>query len=356
MSNDFLPFAVGGSANVTPQATYAANTALTQGGFQSGIAKSPDMNKVCRQSSIMAAVLAQFIVARTGANATDDGTTATLLANLLLSSAAVNGDATKTFSVAPATQSQHAVQLQQVGHGQCRLSVTSTTVLTLKPYNGNNVIVNGVPLQLPSAGVTYTLSGLAASTLYYVYLSGNTASPVLSVSATTHVTGTNGVEVKSGDATQTLVGLVRTNASTQFVDSVTQRFCLNWFNRRTLSCQFALSSALNFTNTSSALLSSTFIVEFLNWGDESVFVIFDGFCLNNTLGNAVQLVSGADGSSNIGSPQTFNSYQANANGNFSTSFNNPLTEGYHFSSLFGNVNGGTGTLGQGSQTKATVRG
>jgi hypothetical protein len=82
MSNDFLPFAVGGSANVTPQATYAADTTLLQGGFASGIAKSPDLNKVWRQSSIMAAVVAQFIVAQTGANATDDGTTATLLANL----------------------------------------------------------------------------------------------------------------------------------------------------------------------------------------------------------------------------------------------------------------------------------
>jgi hypothetical protein len=83
MSNDFLPFAVGGSANVTPQATYAADTAILQGGFQSGLAKSPDLNKVWRQSSIMAAVLAQFIVNTTGQTAIDDGTTATLLTNLV---------------------------------------------------------------------------------------------------------------------------------------------------------------------------------------------------------------------------------------------------------------------------------
>lgn len=83
MSNDFIPFAVGGSANVTPQATYAANTTLTQSGFQSGLAKSPDLNKVWRQSSIMSAVVAQFVVNQTGQNAVDDGTTATLIANLL---------------------------------------------------------------------------------------------------------------------------------------------------------------------------------------------------------------------------------------------------------------------------------
>jgi hypothetical protein len=112
--NDFLPFAVGPSANVLTQAEYEALTAILQNGFQSGIAQSVQLNKVWRQSSIMAAVLAQFISDRTGQNATDDGTITTLLANLKASAAALNGDSTKVFSVAPATQSQHAVQLGQV--------------------------------------------------------------------------------------------------------------------------------------------------------------------------------------------------------------------------------------------------
>lgn len=78
--NDFLPFASGGAANVVSQATYAALTALTDG-FQSGIANSDEFNKVWRQSSIIAAVVAQAIVDITGQAAIDDGTTATLLAN-----------------------------------------------------------------------------------------------------------------------------------------------------------------------------------------------------------------------------------------------------------------------------------
>lgn len=80
-TNDFLPFATGGSANVLTQAQWAALGALLNG-FQSGIADSKSINKAFRQSSIMSAVLAQFIVDQTGANATDDGTTATLLTNL----------------------------------------------------------------------------------------------------------------------------------------------------------------------------------------------------------------------------------------------------------------------------------
>ncbi|WP_249201263.1 hypothetical protein [Burkholderia cenocepacia] len=81
IENDFLPFAVGAGANVLPQADYAALAAVSQG-FQSGTAQSAACNKAWRQSSIMSAVLAQFIVAQSGQPAIDDGTTATLLANL----------------------------------------------------------------------------------------------------------------------------------------------------------------------------------------------------------------------------------------------------------------------------------
>jgi hypothetical protein len=111
--NDFLPFAVGESANVVSQDEYAALTTILQGGYTAGIAKSEQVNKTWRQASIMAAVLAQFISDRTGQDAIDDGTITTLLANLKASAAALNGDNTKVFSVAPATQSQHALQAGQ---------------------------------------------------------------------------------------------------------------------------------------------------------------------------------------------------------------------------------------------------
>ncbi|WP_186177880.1 phage tail protein [Burkholderia gladioli] len=81
-SNDFLVFAGGAGANVLSQADYAQLAAISVG-FQSGVAQSAALNKAWRQSSIMASVLAQFIVAQTGQSAVDDGTTATLLANLL---------------------------------------------------------------------------------------------------------------------------------------------------------------------------------------------------------------------------------------------------------------------------------
>ncbi|HGL5074073.1 TPA: hypothetical protein ACKFHZ_001918 [Burkholderia multivorans] len=80
IQNDFLPFAVGAGANVLTQSAYAALTALGTG-YQAGTAQSAACNKTWRQSSIMAAVISQFIVAQTGQPAIDDGTTATLLVN-----------------------------------------------------------------------------------------------------------------------------------------------------------------------------------------------------------------------------------------------------------------------------------
>ncbi|MGS1004013.1 hypothetical protein ACVCH0_20585 [Burkholderia glumae] len=141
-TNDFLAFGGGASPNVIDQATYAALPARLSG-FQSGVAQSAQLNKVWRQSSIMAAVLAQFIVARSGQAATDDGTTATLLTNLLASSAALNGDATETFSVATATASAHAVTLAQAqamqGNMSGNLHIQSPGQLTVSQLSQNYI-------------------------------------------------------------------------------------------------------------------------------------------------------------------------------------------------------------------------
>lgn len=82
IQNDFLAFAVGAGANVIGQTDYAANSALASG-FVAGTAQSALCNKVWRQSSIMSAVIAQFIVAQTGQPVIDDGTTPTILADFI---------------------------------------------------------------------------------------------------------------------------------------------------------------------------------------------------------------------------------------------------------------------------------
>jgi len=81
-TNDFLPFAAAGGANVLSQAAYAALTTLVANGFTAGEADSAQLNKVWRQATIMAAVMGAFIADFSGQNAVDDGTTLTLELNL----------------------------------------------------------------------------------------------------------------------------------------------------------------------------------------------------------------------------------------------------------------------------------
>lgn len=76
-TNDFQVFAGASGANVITQAQYAALPNLTTG-FQSGLAQSNQMNKVLRQTTIMASMIGQFIADQSNQNATDDGTTGTL--------------------------------------------------------------------------------------------------------------------------------------------------------------------------------------------------------------------------------------------------------------------------------------
>ncbi|MGE5043003.1 phage tail protein, partial [Yersinia enterocolitica] len=83
MANEILPFGLGAESNVMTQAEYEALAARSSG-FSSGVAKSEQLNKVWRQSSFMASVLADFIAKQSGNNVLDDGNAAALLANLEL--------------------------------------------------------------------------------------------------------------------------------------------------------------------------------------------------------------------------------------------------------------------------------
>lgn len=80
-TNNFKAFGIGSGANVTSQADYEGLAALLTG-FQSGKASSAQINKALRQSSTMAYVLAQFISDSASVDVLDNGSPATVLANL----------------------------------------------------------------------------------------------------------------------------------------------------------------------------------------------------------------------------------------------------------------------------------
>ncbi|UEC01263.1 hypothetical protein [Burkholderia vietnamiensis] len=164
-TNDFLPFGGGGAANVIDQPTYAALAARLTG-FQAGTAQSGQLNKVWRQSSIMAAVVAQFIVNQTGQNATDDGTTATLLSNLgtavavsarqnpvLADTGTANAYAVANLAAFPAYPTVSGlvidVSIANANTGASTLNVDGLGAkpiygLALQPLQGGELIVKGV--------------------------------------------------------------------------------------------------------------------------------------------------------------------------------------------------------------------
>lgn len=78
---DYLPVATAGGANVDSQANFVGSGYQTEG-FQAGLAQSKQLNKVWRQSSMMAAALANFIANTLGINVLDDGNISALITNL----------------------------------------------------------------------------------------------------------------------------------------------------------------------------------------------------------------------------------------------------------------------------------
>ena len=80
--NDFKPFAIGENSNVLSQVDYEALPALTEG-FTKGTAFSEQLNKVWRQSSIIGAIIGEFITTQSGDDALDDGDLSKLEASFL---------------------------------------------------------------------------------------------------------------------------------------------------------------------------------------------------------------------------------------------------------------------------------
>lgn len=230
----------------------------------------------------------------------------------------------------------------RTGHGQCRLSVVSTSSLKLAPYGGQSLIINGALQLVPSAGITIGNGSLVASTRYFVYVFMSSGVMTLELSTAGHTTHTNGVEIKSGDPTRTFVGMIYTNASIQFLDAPTTRHCLNWFNRLNISATITTSGSLSFTNGGSAKISPTVDLSFLCWGDEAVYAGLDGSYNNVTTTTSTSVREAIDG---VAFGAVAGAY-ANSNGgmNYSSSNIDLLSEGIHIASVFAGVSGGTGTV------------
>lgn len=115
--------------------------------------------------------------------------------------------------------------------GNCRLTLNSASVIKLIPYNGNGLLIQDTLRTIPAAGISLTLSGLTADTLYWVYATWNGTTIVLSLSTTVPAQRIDqGFWVKFGDNASTLVGVLKAATSSTVLDSVTNRDIASWYN------------------------------------------------------------------------------------------------------------------------------
>ncbi|MFY7763504.1 phage tail protein [Yersinia enterocolitica] len=145
MANEILPFGLGAESNVMTQAAYEV-LAARSGGFSSGVAKSEQLNKVWRQSSFMASVLADFIAARSGNDVLDNGNTATLLASLEL---AIKEYANSNLPVASTLQ-QGITKLSSLTNSSSE--TLAATLKAVKTVSDEGLKITGNLAEIKAAG------------------------------------------------------------------------------------------------------------------------------------------------------------------------------------------------------------
>ena len=259
----------------------------------------------------------------------------------------------------PSTTDGLAWVLGAGAHGRVILRRSSATLLALDPRDGNTLYVkdaNGWRLRSIGAGLTAAntsifldgvgASNLAASTVYLVTVFDNAGTLTIDFRTTlTRATDADfGVEIATGQPTRTVVGLIRTDASSQFADSATQRFVRSWFNGA------GVTGANDFTanrTTASAPfveLNTEIRIEFLVWSGESVMALGTGTASNSTAGATCSTGIVIDGGTQLGAVEN-ESNSANDRHAATPQFvSDALAEGYHYASLSGGVSGGgTGT-------------
>lgn len=178
--------------------------------------------------------------------------------------------------------------------GQCRLTKSGAN-LSLDRFNGTRLFINGATEIIPVGGVTLAATGLAIDTTFFIYAFMSVGVMTLEASATAHATdAATGIEIKSGDATRTLVGLARTIAGPAWADTDAQRFVIGYFNRRAIACRDFFTTPRSTTATSFVELNSEIRNEFLTWGDEAIEAMVTGSVNNATTGNPSRTTIGID--------------------------------------------------------------
>ncbi len=229
--------------------------------------------------------------------------------------------------------------------GQCRLTLSGGNLL-LSRYNGKHIVINGSSELIPSAGVTLAPTGLSVSTLYYIYAYMSSGTMTLEASTTGHATdSTTGVEIKSGDATRSLVGMAYPVTGPAFADSATQRFVRSWYNDPGINAENYFTADRSTTSATLTEINSEIRCEYLTWAGEKTEALGVGSFFVAATTITVTTALAIDSTSVVAGGAV--SYQATT-ANYATPYCNSAkrvaaADGYHYVTQLGRVSGTTGT-------------
>lgn len=253
-----------------------------------------------------------------------------------------------------------------LANGNCQLVIDGAN-LRLNPRNGNQLLVGGIGLTIPSAGVALSTSGTAPSTKYYVYAQNSGGSIVLAANATGYAADADfGYYTKSGDVLQTLVGMAWTNSGGSWA------LVRSLYNDTGSSATSYFTANRSTNQTVFTELNSEIRTGFLLWSGEIPHISFSGGAVLDLgggddgyafLGVSFDAGTVVDGCAIVGGT-TSGGLAASDWVPIGTTLNpSGLTEGYHYASIYGkyvNTAGancfvyafGSGTAGQ--RTTLTV--
>ena len=158
------------------------------------------------------------------------------------------------------------------------------------------------------------------------------------ITTTTRATdSTYGHQIKSGAATRSLVGMLRTNGSTQFYSSAAELGVISYYNRRSR----AVTTTVTGSGSSSTTMVSAISQNIICWGGEGAIHQVTGNAFNSTAGAFCITYATYDGAS-LGQTTIAKSVVANDRTPVSTGYAISPTEGFHTFGAGIAVNTGSG--------------
>lgn len=159
--------------------------------------------------------------------------------------------------------------------GQCQLTM-SGGYLILSRFNGYKLFINNALRIIPATPLSLNSAVLTINTTYYIYAYMSGATMTLEASATVPAEySVNGVKIKNGDSSRTLVGMGRT-------DGAAWAICRSWFNDtdNTSSSYYTADRSTNST-AGFAEVNSEIRAGFLVWDGQPADISVNGGTLLN---------------------------------------------------------------------------